>query len=43
MLSSERSAAVGDAQKTISSLLVNRRNSFTVDQAQLLAQRVLSR
>ena len=38
LLSSERSATVGDAQKTISSLLVNRRNSFTVDQAQLLAQ-----
>ena len=38
VLSSERSAAVGDAQKTISSLLVNRRNSFTTDQAQLLAQ-----
>lgn len=38
VLSSERSAAVGDAQKTISSLLLNRRNSFNADQSQLLAQ-----
>jgi len=38
VLSSERSAAVGDAQKTISSLLTNRRDSFHADQAQLLAQ-----
>ncbi|MFZ6656547.1 HlyD family secretion protein [Undibacterium sp. TJN19] len=38
VLSSERSAAVGDAQKTISTLLLNRRNSFNADQSQLLAQ-----
>ncbi|MBC3934336.1 HlyD family efflux transporter periplasmic adaptor subunit [Undibacterium sp. CY7W] len=38
VLSSERSAAVGDAQKTISSLLMNRRDSFHTDQSQLLAQ-----
>ncbi|NDI85488.1 HlyD family secretion protein [Undibacterium crateris] len=38
VLSSERSAVAGDAQKTISSLLINRRNSFTADQTQLLAQ-----
>lgn len=38
VLSSERSALTGDAQKTISSLLVNRRNSFNADQNQLLVQ-----